>query len=160
MHLLKDDEDGRKLLELLQQRAEQWCASRLVTMVFSSDHYWVYERLKEHATRMEVRPVKDLSKEKAIMALAKFRMRYFGETAPSELMERVYDRVGGRLSFLHRISKADDMMSYCDEICAREKTWFLNKCWILGGDMDDDVMDQQKYAVGGMLLLQRLLIRG
>lgn len=159
MHLLKDDEDGRKLLELLQQRAEQWCASRLVTMVFNSDDYWVYERLKEHATRMEVLPVKDLPKEKALIALAKFRMRYFGETPSLELMERVYGRVGGRLSFLHRISKADDMISYCDEVCAREKTWFLNKCWILGENMDDDVMDQQKYAVGSMSLLQRLLIR-
>jgi len=28
-----------------------------------------------------------------------------------------------------------------------EKTWFLNQCWILGEEMDDDVMDQQKYAV-------------
>jgi hypothetical protein len=38
-------------------------------------------------------------------------------------------------------------MKLCDSICEAEKTWFLNKCWILGEDMDDDVMDQQKYAV-------------
>lgn len=31
-HLLRDDEDGRDLLELIQQRAEQWAASNLVTI--------------------------------------------------------------------------------------------------------------------------------
>lgn len=54
LHLLRDDDDGRDLLELLQQRAEQWAASNLVTMIFNSDDYWVYERLKKLATRMEV----------------------------------------------------------------------------------------------------------
>lgn len=37
MHLLRDDEDGRDLLELIQQRAEQWAASNLVTVVLNSD---------------------------------------------------------------------------------------------------------------------------
>jgi hypothetical protein len=31
-HLLRDDDNGRDLLELIQQRAEQWAASNLVTM--------------------------------------------------------------------------------------------------------------------------------
>ena len=31
-HLLRDDDDGRDLLELIQQRAEQWAASNLVTI--------------------------------------------------------------------------------------------------------------------------------
>lgn len=31
-HLIRDDEDGRNLLEMMQQRAEQWAASSLVTM--------------------------------------------------------------------------------------------------------------------------------
>ena len=53
-HLLRDDEDGQDLLELVQQRAEQWAASNLVTVVLNSDDYWVYERLKQYATRMEV----------------------------------------------------------------------------------------------------------
>jgi len=40
MHLLRDDEDGKDLLELLQQKAESWAASGLVTMLFNSDDYW------------------------------------------------------------------------------------------------------------------------
>lgn len=36
-HLLRDDGDGRNLLELIQQRAEQWAASNLVTVILNSD---------------------------------------------------------------------------------------------------------------------------
>lgn len=32
IHLIRDDDDGRDLLELMQQRAEQWAASNLITM--------------------------------------------------------------------------------------------------------------------------------
>lgn len=40
MHLLRDDDEGRDMLELLQQRAEAWAASGLITMIFNSDDYW------------------------------------------------------------------------------------------------------------------------
>ena len=42
VHLLRDDDDGRNLLELIQQRAEQWAASNLVTVVMNSDDYVSY----------------------------------------------------------------------------------------------------------------------
>lgn len=147
MHLVRDDEDGRDLIELLQQRAEQWAASNLVTMVFNSDDYWVYERLKLLATRMEVLSVSDLPKPSATAALKRYRARYFNETLSDDLATQVYDRVGGRLSFLNRIAKSTDMLKTCDQIKEVEKTYFLNQCWILGEEMDDDVMDQQKWAV-------------
>lgn len=156
-HLLRDDEDGRDLLELIQQRAEQWAASNLVTVVFNSDDYWVYERLRQHATRMEVLPVLDLPKDQAIAALVQYRGRYHkGEIKP-EILEEVFNKVGGRLSFLSRVAKSQDMSRACDEICQSEKTWFLNKCWILGEEMDDDVMDQQKYASAAMVLAKALV---
>ena len=156
MHLLRDNEEGRNLLELIQQRAEQWTASKLCTIVMNSDDYWVYERLKEHATRMEVLPVKDLNKDKAMDALRKFRYNYHDEEPPLTLLEQIYDRVGGRLSFLNRVSKADDMLAYAEGILEKEKTWLLNQCWILGEEMDDDVMDQQKYASSAMVLAKAL----
>ena len=77
MHLLRDDEEGRDLLELLQQRAEQWAASNLATVVFNSDDYWIYERLKQYATRMNVIPILDLNKTKAIVALENYRRKYY-----------------------------------------------------------------------------------
>lgn len=147
MHLIRDDEDGRDLIELLQQRAEQWAASNLVTMVFNSDDYWVYERLKVLATRMEVTSVSDLPKAAAVAALKRYRARYFQEILSNEMATRVYDRVGGRLTFLNRVAKSHNMLKTCDEIKEVEKTYFLNQCWILGEEMDDDVMDQQKWAV-------------
>lgn len=147
VHLLRDDEDGRDVLELIQQRAEQWAASRLVTVVLNSDDYWVYERLKQNASRMEVLPITDWPKDRAQAALRAYRKTYFQQEPSQELLDRVFERVGGRLSFLSRVAKAPDMLAMCEQICRTEKAWFLNQCWILGEEMDDDVMNQQKYAV-------------
>ncbi|KAJ3938796.1 uncharacterized protein N0V96_010900 [Colletotrichum fioriniae] len=157
MHLIRDDDDGKDLIELLQQRAEQWAASNLVTMVFNTDDYWVYERFKQLATRMEIMSVRDLPKRQAIAALAKYRIKYFNEKLSPTKLEEVYDLVGGRLSFLNRVAKSRDMIATCKSICEVEKTWFLNQCWILGAEMDDDVMDQQKWAAGAMVLAQALV---
>ncbi|KAL5357857.1 hypothetical protein BJX96DRAFT_28994 [Aspergillus floccosus] len=156
-HLVRDDHDGQDLLEMIQQRAEQWAASNLVTTVLNSDDYWVYERLKRYATRMEVIPVSDLPKGRAIDALRRYRQRYFGEELSYEILEQVYDKVGGRLSFLNRVAKAQDFMKLCNSICQAEKTWFLNKCWILGTEMDDDVMDEQKFSSAAMVLARALV---
>lgn len=147
MHLLRNDEDGQDLIELLQQRAEQWAAANLVTMVFNSDDYWVYEHFKQLATRMEVLPITDLPKQQAISALQRYRIKYFKERLDLDQLEEVYEKVGGRLSFLNRVAKSNDMMGTCERIKEIEKKWFLNQCWILGMEMDDDVMDQQKWAV-------------
>lgn len=116
-------------------------------IVFNSDDYWVYERLKRYAARMEVIPVPDLPKKKAMAALKEYRIKYFKEDLPHGVLEQVYNLVGGRLTFLNRVAKSDNMIEKCQEICQAEKTWFLNKCGILGEEMDDDVMDQQKFAV-------------
>jgi hypothetical protein len=147
VHLLRDDEDGQDLMELLQQRAEQWAASNLVTIVFNSDDYWVYERLKLLSTRMEVTSITDLPKAQAIAALQKYRQKYFKEAPKADILAEVYNRVGGRLTFLNRVARSKDMLATCDDIIDNERRWFLNQCWILGETMDDDVMDQQKYAV-------------
>ena len=158
MHLIRDDEDGQDLIELMQQRAEQWAASNLITMVFNSDDYWVYERLKRYATRMEVLPILDLPKPKAISALARFRAKYFPtEDIDSDILRQVYDQVGGRTNFLNRVAKSTDMLKMCRTIVEAEKTWFLNQCGILGEEMDDDVMDQQKFASAAMVLARALV---
>lgn len=157
VHLLRDDDDGKDLLELVQQRAEQWAASNLATVVFNSDDYWVYERLKQNATRMEVHPIVDLPRKQAIAALRNYRTRYFGQDPPEDLLEEIYKMVGGRLTYLNRVAKREDMLAMCHTICETEKTWFLNKCGILGEPMDDDVMDQQKYASAAMVLAKKLV---
>ena len=157
LHLVQDNDDGRNLLELVQQKAEQYCASNICTVVLNSDDYWVYERLKQHATRMEVLQIKDLTKEKSIDALRKLRFQYYHENPPDSLLGEVYDQLGGRLAFLARAAKEPDMLKVCELINEREKTWFLNQCGILGEEMDDDVMDQQKYASAAMVLAKALV---
>lgn len=157
MHLLRDDDDGKDLLELLQQRAEQWAASNLVTLVFNSDDYWVYERFKQLATRMEVLSVQDLPKPDAMYALKNYRKRYHGQDLDDATADTIYGQVGGRLTFLHRVAKSGNMLETCRKLVQIEKTWFLNQCWILGAEMDDDVMDQQKWAAAAMVLALALV---
>jgi hypothetical protein len=159
VHLLRDDEDGRDLLELIQQRAEAWAANNLCTIVLNSDDYWVYERLKNYASRLRVLRVKDLTKQAAITALRGYRLKFHRQDTDSSILESVYDKVGGRLSFLTRVAQAKDMLALASRINQDEKTWFLNKCWVLGVDMDDDVMDQQKYACAAMVLAKALVDR-
>lgn len=96
---------------------------------------------------MEVLPVQDLDKTQAVGALRQYRSRCYQEEPSQEMLEQIYDRIGGRLTFLSRVAKSADMIHACDKICQVEETWFLNKCWILGEEMDDDVMNEQKYSV-------------
>ncbi|KIY01392.1 uncharacterized protein Z520_02944 [Fonsecaea multimorphosa CBS 102226] len=159
-HLIRDNDDGNDLIELMQQRAEQWAAANLITMIFNSDDFWVYERLRRYATRMEVIPILDLPKTRAIAALERYRAKYFPEQKRDpEILKQVYDLVGGRLNFLNRVAKSSDMLKMCRQINEAEKTWFLNQCGILGEEMDDDVMDQQKYASAAMVLAKALVDR-
>ncbi|EME48623.1 hypothetical protein DOTSEDRAFT_67607 [Dothistroma septosporum NZE10] len=157
MHLLRDDDAGKDLLELIQQKAEQWAASNMATVVFNSDDYWIYERLKQYATRMNVIRILDLNKDRSIAALRNYRIRYRNDNPETPLLEQIYQKVGGRMSYLSRVAKAPDMVKTAEDICHMEKTWFLNQCWILGEDMDDDVMDQQKYASAAMVLAKALV---
>ncbi|KAK7966628.1 uncharacterized protein PG986_000905, partial [Apiospora aurea] len=157
-HLIRDDDDGKDLWSYFnREQSRYWAASNLVTMIFNTDDYWVYERFKQLAARMEVISVSDLPKTQAVAALRKYRAKYFKENVPLSILEQVYDRVGGRLNFLNRVAKSSNMMATCDRIKEIEKTWFLNQCWILGMEMDDDVMDQQKWASAAMVLAQALV---
>jgi hypothetical protein len=156
LHLLRNDDDGNDLVELLQHRAETWAAANVVTVVFNSDEYWVYERLKRYATRLEVIPVLDLPKAQALETIKNHRRLHFDEEVSPDVLNQVHNAVGGRLAFLSQVSKAEDMLKKCQEIHDAEKQWFLNQCWILG-DFDDDVMDQQKYASAALLLAKALV---
>ncbi|KAK8117691.1 uncharacterized protein PG998_005972 [Apiospora kogelbergensis] len=156
-HLIRDDEDGQDLLELVQQRAEMWAASNLVTVVFNSDEYWITERLMWEATRMRVTPVRDIPKSVAIQALREFRAKSLGEDVPSPVLHQVYDKIGGRLRHLTRVARSPDMLEACETICDRERRWLMSQCWILGGDLDPGAEDSQDIASSAMLLARALV---
>ncbi|KAI0141617.1 hypothetical protein GGR57DRAFT_402932 [Xylariaceae sp. FL1272] len=157
VHLVRDDEDGQDLLELIQQRAELWAASNLVTVVFCSDDYWTIERLMWQATRLRITPVRDIARPVAIESLKRFRARMFNEDVSDDILSQVYEKVGGRLNFLSRVAKSDDMIKTCNVICEREKRWLLNKYWILGDDLDPGGEEQQDLSSAAMLLAKALV---
>ncbi|KAI5857337.1 hypothetical protein GGS23DRAFT_388198 [Durotheca rogersii] len=159
IHLLQDDEGGRHLLELIQQRAELWAASSLVNVVLNSDEYWITERLMMRATRLRVLPVRDIPKGPAIAALRSFRYAAFQEDVSTDILGQVYDKVGGRLRFLSQIAKSPNMIDACDSICEKEKRWFLSQCWILGKEMDSNAEGQQEFCAAAMVIAKALVER-
>lgn len=159
IHLFKDDEPGKHLLEILQQRAEIWAGNELVTTVFTSDEFWTLERLTPHATNMGVMSIRDVHRDTVINALKRYRARYHNEDTPKSVLDEVFAQVGGRLIFLNQVAKSQDMLETCRQINRREKSWFLNNCWILGDSMDDDVEEQQKYCAAAIVLARALILR-
>ncbi|KAI9375215.1 hypothetical protein BJX61DRAFT_494757 [Aspergillus egyptiacus] len=157
LHYLPDNTEGQQLIDLLQQRAEMWAASGLVTLVLTSDQYRTTEQLRLHATRMQVLNVQDIPKPMAVQSLKEFRRSEFGEDVPSGILDQVYSLVGGRLIFLDHVARSKDMLKTCRNICEREKRWLLCNCWILGAEMDEKAEDQQDLASGAMILGKTLV---
>lgn len=147
IHHFQEHMDAQNLLTLLQQRAELWSGSGLVTVIFTSDEYRTTEKLRSHATRMQVLNVQDISKDLAIRSLREYRWRRFREKVPMDVLDEVYRKVGGRLFFLDQVARSEDMLKTCDAICEREEKWLLSQCWILGAGMDGGAVDQQKFSV-------------
>ncbi|KAK9479554.1 hypothetical protein V1514DRAFT_278423 [Lipomyces japonicus] len=156
-HLLREDKDGEDLMELLQQRAESFAASGLVTFIFNSDEYWVYERFKKLSTRLEVVTIKDLDRSRSVEAIRSWRKKYFNEEVPEAVGDEIYNIIGGRPQFLNRVAAHQNMVSHALSIVEKEKTWLLNKCGLLGSDMDDDVMESGKFSGSAMLLMKALV---
>lgn len=157
IHLVKDDSEGRDLIELLQQRAELWAASCLVTTILVSNDHWITERLNAEASRMRLLSIRDVPKVSATAALRSFRKKAFDEEVTDEALDEVYSTVGGRLRFLTQVATANSIKEACKAICAKEKRWLLNQVWILGGEMDDDAEENQNYCVAAMILIKALV---
>jgi hypothetical protein len=153
-HLIKDDEEGVKLVELLQQKAEALSGAGLVTMIFNSDDYWLYERLKKLGTRLEVINVRDFTRSQSIKALQISRRRFFDENVEHAVANKIYDLIGGRPQHLAEVAKQPDMIQASHRLIDREKTWFLNQCGLLGMAMDDDVNESGKFSSSAMLLMK------
>ena len=159
-HLIKENEEGVKLLELLQQKAESLSGSGLLTLIFNSDDYWVYEKLKQLGTRLELINVRDFNRKETINALKYIRHRYFPSKQYSlddDVCNAVYDLIGGRPQHITQVARHKDIIKACHQIIDREKTWFLNQCGLLGFEMDDDVMESGKFSSSAMLLMREFV---
>lgn len=168
-HLIKENEEGIKLIELLQQKAESLSGSGLVTMIFNSDDYWVYEKLKKLGTRLELINVRDFNRVESIKALKYMRLKFYPDSRNDngndkenlgindELGNKIYELIGGRPQHLSQVARHKDILRACNEIIDREKTWLLNQCGLLGSEMDDDVMENGKFSTSCMLLIKEFV---
>ncbi|KAL8279590.1 hypothetical protein RQP46_007903 [Phenoliferia psychrophenolica] len=155
IHFIHDDPEGHSLLHMLQQRAESWAAAGVLTTVFSSDDFAPYRHLKKNASRMHVLRVRDLTPAETHAVLARARATHFPFEEPldPEVSMKVWDLVGGRLSFLSKLARQKDVMKAAEEKVESEKRWLLGRLGLIP-DLDDDVMDEQKVSSCSMLLFQ------
>ncbi|ODV67252.1 hypothetical protein HYPBUDRAFT_153117 [Hyphopichia burtonii NRRL Y-1933] len=162
-HLIKENEEGIKLIELLQQKAESLSGSGLVTMIFNSDDYWVYEKLKRLGTRLELINVRDFNRGETLKALKFIREKFFPSTQFPQLKlsddqcNQIYNLIGGRPQHISQVARHKDIIRASHEIIDREKTWLLNQCGLLGSNMDDDVMESGKFSSSCMLLMREFV---
>ncbi|KAF8653293.1 hypothetical protein AX16_003995 [Volvariella volvacea WC 439] len=154
VHYFNNDEDGRNMLLQLQQRAEAWAASGILTMVFTSDDFWPFQVLRRGGSRMHVLSVTDLEPNHARHALErlrKFHNRHGPNVDPEEVQNAVHI-IGGRLAYLNRVSKGQDMVKTARHLLDVEKGFLRSRIGLIP-DCDDDVMDEQKWSSCSWLLL-------
>lgn len=91
-------------------------------MIFSTDDFWCLDMMKKNSSRMRVLSVYDLAASETVIALRHLRkhalkFRYPAlqlediEIEDDGVLKRVFDLVGGRMSHLTRVVRADDMLS-------------------------------------------------
>ncbi|PIL33451.1 hypothetical protein GSI_04074 [Ganoderma sinense ZZ0214-1] len=158
VHFFNHDDGGRNILLQFQQRAEAWAASGILTMVFSTDDFWPFFVMRQNGSRMHVVSVYDLSRKDSLTAAMRMRKNANRPRASPETFEEVVDLVGGRLTYMGRVTKAADMVKHARHLLAVEKAWLLSQIGLIP-DCDDDVMDEQKWSSCSWLLLREFVKR-
>jgi len=87
------------------------------------------DKLKKNANRMRILSVYDLSARESIQALREMRYHNLLNRPGADpnnvtieddrILRRVYDLVGGRSSYLNRVSRANNMIGECHMPCPR-----------------------------------------
>ncbi|GAA6013350.1 hypothetical protein JCM11491_006363 [Sporobolomyces phaffii] len=154
-HFIRDDDDGHALLHMLQQRAEAWAGSGVATFVFISDNFHTYRHLRRSATRMHTLSIRDLTPHETHTFLSGTHERLYPSAPPvtREQSLRIWDMIGGRLSFLSKIAKSHDLDESARDLVCEYKEWLHSRVGLIP-DCDDDVMDEQKVSYCTWLLAQ------
>ena len=100
----------------------------------------------------------DLSNTDAFTAAVRMRMHAQRPKASHETFREVISLVGGRLTYLSKVTKAADMVRHARQMLAVEKAWLLSRIGLIP-DCDDDVMDEQKWSSCSWLLLREFVKR-
>ncbi|KAF8320502.1 hypothetical protein DL93DRAFT_2052955 [Clavulina sp. PMI_390] len=173
IHMFDDNEDSRRLLHQIQQRAESWAASGILTVVFTTDDYWPYPILRKNANRLKIISISDLSREDSLRAFQKMSGDCFNLSSPipwdpatnststtKSLGDLVVELTGGRMSLLGKLAKSSrdlpGVQRAMQDILEAEKSFVLGLIGLIP-DLDDDVMDEQKWSSCSWLLLQEFV---
>ncbi|KAJ7125093.1 hypothetical protein C8R44DRAFT_782304 [Mycena epipterygia] len=156
VHFFKNDDDGRSMLLQLQQRAEAWAASGIVTCVFMTDDFWPFYVMRKTASRMHVLSIYDLDNKEAMHAATRMHMSMKKKNISPSIVEEAVAIVGGRLSYLNKVSKSKDMVEMAKHVLSIEKAWLRSQIGLIP-DCDDDVMDEQKWSSCSWLLLREFV---
>ncbi|CAH1764518.1 4234_t:CDS:2, partial [Entrophospora sp. SA101] len=165
IHALKDDEDGEDMLELLQQRAEAWASCNVVTMIFNTDDYWVYERMRTSASHMEVVRVRDLNKDEAIEFLKDKRKDKINGCESDEVLGKIVSEcIGGRILYLNKLAKETNIDLFgniffsvaANKLKEEQKTWLINLIGLIPNFNGLEV-ESQRYAVAAWKLIRELV---
>jgi len=90
---------------------------------------------------MQVISIYDLNNREALQASLRMRLHSGKKLESPDKIKEVISVVGGRLSYLSRISKSRDMMDMAEHLLRVEKGWLLSQVGLIE-DCDDDVMDE------------------
>jgi len=85
--------------------------------------------------------VYDLDNKEAIQASVNMRRHSTRGKENINTVREAVSIVGGRLSYLSRVSKARDMLEMANHLKTVEKGWLLSRIGLIR-DCDDDVMDE------------------
>ncbi|KAF8178615.1 hypothetical protein K438DRAFT_1844104 [Mycena galopus ATCC 62051] len=155
VHFFKNDDQGRGMLLQLQQRAEAWAASGIVTCVFMTDDFWPFYVMRKTASRMHVLSIYDLDDKEAMHAANRMAIS-MKKNISRAIIEEAIRMVGGRLSYINKVARAQDMVETASQLLAVEKAWLCSQIGLIP-DLDDDVMDEQKWSSCSWLLLQEFV---
>lgn len=87
--------------------------------------------------------VYDLDNNEAIQASMNMRHDSNRRKESLETIREAVSIVGGRLSYLSRVSKSRDMLEMANHLKTVEKGWLMSRIGLIQ-DCDDDVMDEVK----------------
>jgi hypothetical protein len=90
---------------------------------------------------MQVLTVYDLCEDEAAQASRRMRRSAGHELLPHSIVLKALELVGGRLSYINKVSKAPDMVKAAEQMVKDEKEWMLSEIGLIR-DCDDDVMDE------------------
>ena len=96
-----------------------------------------------NASRMHVVSVYDLDNKEAIQISLNMRRNSKCERETIEAVREAVSIVGGRLSYLSRVSKARDMLEMAKHLKTVERGWLLSRIGLIE-DCDGGVMDEAR----------------